>query len=169
MKFVLVCAASVLMMVLAPPLAAAELKPWNGTPLPAFELKDLSGREHRLLDYRGKVVVVNFWATWCEPCRDEMPALEKLQKKFAGRPFVVLAVNFDEPEARIRKFMSVLPLTFPVLLDRERKLAKAWNVRLLPATYVVDPDGEVRFSVLGELDWTAPEIVERIASLLPAR
>jgi thiol-disulfide isomerase/thioredoxin len=148
---------------------AAELRPWDGTQPAPFALKDLSGREHRLADYRGRVVVINFWATWCEPCRDEMPALEKLKERFAGRPFTVLAVNVDEPEARIRKFLSVLPLTFPVLLDYERKLAKSWNVRLLPATYVVGPDGGVRFSAFGEVDWSAREVGDRIARLFPAR
>ena len=151
------------------PPAAAELKPWSGRQPAAFELKDLSGRSHRLADYRGKVVLVNFWATWCEPCRDEMPAIERLKEKFADRPFVVLAVNVDEPEARIRKFLSSLPLSFTVLLDHERKLARAWNVRLLPASYVIASDGTIRFSALGELDWSARDVVERIAGLFPRR
>jgi peroxiredoxin len=149
--------------------AAAELKPWSGTQPAAFELKDLTGRSHRLADYRGKVVLINFWATWCEPCRDEMPAIERLKEKFAGRPFVVLAVNVDEPEARIRKFLSSLPLSFTVLLDHERKLARAWNVRLLPASYVIAPDGTIRFSALGEIDWSARDVAERIAGLFPRR
>lgn len=150
-------------------LAAGELKPWIGNQPPAFELKDLFGHHHRLADYRGKVVLVNFWATWCEPCRDEMPTLDKLKAKFAGRPFAVLAVNVDEPEARIRKFLSLLPLSFPVLLDYERKLARAWNVRLLPATYVVGPTGRIHFSAIGELDWSAREVADRIAELFPGR
>ena len=151
------------------PLAAAELKPWSGRQPAAFELKDLSGTSHRLAAYRGKVVLVNFWATWCEPCRDEMPTIEKLKEKFSGRPFVVLAINVDEPESRIRKFLSAMPLSFIVLLDHERKLTRSWNVRLLPASYVVAPDGTVRFSAAGELDWSTPEVVERVASLLPRR
>jgi thiol-disulfide isomerase/thioredoxin len=154
---------------LACPLAAGELKPWSGRQPAAFELKDLSGRSHRLADYRGKVVLVNFWATWCEPCRDEMPAIEQLREKFAGRPFAVLAINVDEPEARIRKFLSSMPLTLTVLLDHERKLTRAWNVRLLPASYVIAPDGTVRFSALGELDWSTREVAERIAALFPRR
>ena len=151
------------------PLAAAELKPWSARQPAAFELKDLSGARHRLADYRGRVVLVNFWATWCEPCRDEMPAIEKLKERFAGRPFAVLAVNVDEPEARVRKFLSSMPLSFTVLLDHERKLARSWNVRILPASYVLAPDGTVRFSAQGELDWSTPEIAERLAKLLPRR
>jgi peroxiredoxin len=149
--------------------AAAELKPWSGKQAATFELKDLAGRSHRLADYRGKVVLINFWATWCEPCRDEMPAIERLKDRFAERPFEVLAINVDEPEARIRKFLSSLPLSFPVLLDHERKLARAWNVRLLPSSYVIAPDGTIRFSALGELDWSTREVTERIAELFPGR
>ncbi len=148
---------------------AAELKPWTGASPPAFELKDLSGRNHRLADYRGKVVLVNFWATWCEPCRNEMPTMEKLREKLADKPFVVLAVNVDEPEARIRKFLSILPLSFPVLLDHEGKLTRAWKVRVLPASFLVGPDGRVRYSVIGELDWNAREVTERISELFPRR
>ena len=81
----------------------------------------------------------------------------------------MLAVNIDEPEARIRKFLSVLPLSFPVLLDQERRLARAWNVRMLPSTYVIAPDGAIRFSAAGERDWNATEIAERIAALFPKR
>jgi thiol-disulfide isomerase/thioredoxin len=149
------------------PSGAAELKPWSGRQPVAFELKDLSGVSHRLSDYRGKVVLVNFWATWCEPCRDEMPAIEKLKERFSGRPFVVLAVNVDEPEARVRKFLASMPLTFTVLLDHERKTARTWNVRVLPASYVVAPDGRVRLSAEGELDWSAPELAGRLQKLFP--
>ena len=132
-------------------------------------MKDLAGREHRLADYRGKVVLLNFWATWCEPCRDEMPSLEKLKSRFADRPFAVLAINVDEPESRIIKFLSTLPLSFPVLLDHERKLARAWNVRMLPSTYVIAPDGAIRYSAAGERDWNGGEIPDRIAALFPRR
>ncbi len=153
----------------AAPLGAAELKPWAGNPLPAFDLKDIGGRKHSLADYRGKVVLVNFWATWCEPCRNEMPAIEKLKERFAGRPFVVLAVNVDEPEARIRKFLSLMPLSFPILLDHGSALTKAWGVRVLPASFVVGRDGRIYYGAVGELDWNAHEIAARLAELLPGR
>jgi cytochrome c biogenesis protein CcmG, thiol:disulfide interchange protein DsbE len=151
----------------AAPLGAAELKPWGGGQPDSFELTDLDGRQHRLADYRGKVVLINFWATWCEPCRDEIPAMAKLKDKFAGRPFVILGINADEPEARIRKFLSLMPVTFPVLLDRGGKTAKAWRVRVLPASFLVDPQGNVRYSVIGELDWSAREVADHVARLLP--
>jgi len=153
----------------AAPSGAAELKPWPGGPAPGLELRELDGRGHRLTDYRGKVVLVNFWATWCVPCRDEMPSIQLLKEKMAGRPFVVLAVNLDEPEARIRKFLSQMKVDFTVLLDPGKKAARAWEARILPASFVIGPDSRIRYSVVGDLDWSHELVVSRIAELLPTR
>jgi peroxiredoxin len=147
---------------------AADLKLWTGNQPPAFTLNDLDGRAHRLADYRGRVVLINFWATWCAPCRDEMPSIQRLKEKLAGRPFVVLAINLDEPESRIRKFLTEMKVDFAVLLDPERKVAKAWGARILPASYVVGADGKVRYSLVGEIEWDNEHVVARIAELLPA-
>jgi thiol-disulfide isomerase/thioredoxin len=144
---------------------AADLKLWTGGPPPALELNDLQGRAHRLADYRGRVVLVNFWATWCAPCREEMPSIQRLKQRFANRPFVVLAVNVDEPEARIHKFLSELPLDFPVLLDPEGRTTKAWKVRVLPASFVIARDGRIRYTVTGDLDWNGNEIAARLSEL----
>jgi len=151
----------------AVPCGAAELQPWRGGPAPDLELRALDGLTHRLVDYRGRVVLVNFWATWCEPCRDEMPSMQRLKEKLAGRPFAVLAVNLDEPEARIRTFLSRMKVDFTVLLDPGRAAAKSWNARILPASYLVGPDGRIRYSVVGELDWGHERVVGRITELLP--
>ena len=153
---------------LAPALySAADLKPWTGGLTPALELQELDGRGHRLTDYRGKVVLVNFWATWCVPCRDEMPSIQRLKEKLAGMPFEVLAVNLDEPEARVRKFLSQMKVDFTILLDPEMKAAKAWNARILPASFVIGPDGRIRYSLVGDLDWAHDHVVGRVAELLP--
>ena len=90
--------------------AAQQLRPWSGGATPRLALQDLEGQAHRLEDYRGKVVLVNFWATWCDPCRAEMPAMNQLRASLAGRPFAVLAVNLAESESRIRRFMEQVPL-----------------------------------------------------------
>ncbi|HEU0289567.1 MAG TPA: TlpA disulfide reductase family protein, partial [Burkholderiales bacterium] len=124
---------------------------------------------HRLADYRGRVILINFWATWCGPCRDEMPSIQRLKEKLAGRPFAVLAVNLDEPESRIRNFLSQMKLDLTVLLDPERKVAKAWNARILPASFVVGPDGRIRYSLVGEINWDHEHVVSRIAELLPSK
>jgi len=154
---------------LVPVLNAADLKVWTGGPPPPLALTDLDGRPHRLSDYRGRVVLINFWATWCAPCRDEMPSIQHLKEKLAGRPFVVLAVNLDEPEARVRKFLSQMKVDFTVLLDPEKKAARAWEARILPASFVIGPDGRIRYNLVGELDWGHDQVVSRVAELLPPK
>jgi len=151
---------------LALPAVAQVLKPWSGGATPPLVLSDLEGVKHRLADYRGKVVLVNFWATWCVPCRDEMPSIERLRATLEGKPFVVLAVNLAEPESRIRKFLEAVPVRFPVLLDRDTQASKAWQARLLPVTYIVGPDGAIRYRYVGELDWSGPEARKAILGLL---
>ena len=145
---------------------AAELKAWTGGATPALVLQDLQGRTHRLADYRGKVVLVNFWATWCEPCRDEMPSIERLRQSLAGQPFEVLAVNIGEPLGRIERFLERMPLDFPMLLDRDTGVAKAWKARVVPATFLVGPDGRIRYVHYGELDWSSEPVRKRVAELL---
>jgi thiol-disulfide isomerase/thioredoxin len=145
---------------------AAELKAWTGGATPPLVLQDLNGRTHRLADYRGKVVLVNFWATWCEPCREEMPSIERLRQSLAGKPFEVLAVNIGEPLGRIERFLEKMPLGFPVLLDRDSGAAKAWKARVVPATFLVGPDGRIRYVHYGELDWSSEPVRKRVAELL---
>jgi thiol-disulfide isomerase/thioredoxin len=147
--------------------AAQHFQPWKGGATPPLALKDLEGSAHRLEDYRGKVVLVNFWATWCEPCRNEMPSLNKLKASLAGRPFVVLAVNLAESDARIRRFMEQVPLDFPVLLDRDSAAAKAWRARILPVSFVIGPDGRIRYSAVGDTDWMEDKVRKAVAGLLP--
>jgi len=153
---------------IAQAVGAAEFRAWTG-PTPALVLHDLQGREHRLADYRGSVVLVNFWATWCAPCREEMPSIGRLRKSLEGRPFAVLAVNLAEPVSRIERFLKQTPLDFPVLLDTDTATAKAWNARFLPASYLVDAEGRVRYAHYGELDWAGAEARAKVLELLANR
>ncbi len=150
----------------APP---AELKPWADGPTPALSLKDLEGAAQSLQAHRGKVVVLNFWATWCEPCRDEMPSLNKLKQSFDGKPVVVLGVNVGEGEGRIKAFLDKVPVEFPVLLDRDAAASRVWKVRMLPATFILDREGRIRYSHAGERDWDAPEVRAKVTALLDAK
>ncbi len=144
---------------------AQELKSWNGGATPALELADLSGRRHRLTDYRGKVVLVNYWATWCEPCREEMPSMQRLKSRFSGKPFVVLAVNVGESEARIAEFLQKLPLDFTILRDHSSAAMKEWRVRGLPASFIVGADGRIRYAHTGELNWDDEKLISTLARL----
>jgi thiol-disulfide isomerase/thioredoxin len=148
---------------------AKELRAWTGGATPALVLKYLDGREHRLADYQGKVLVVNFWATWCEPCRAEMPSFNQLKARFGDAPFAIIAVNMAEGEGRSGEFLKKVPVEFPILLDRDGGVSKSWRARLLPYTVVLDPQQRIRYTALGELDWAAPEIEARLRKLLPAR
>ena len=150
-------------------LHAAELKPWMGGATPAFELRDLDGATVRLADYRGKVVLLNFWATWCEPCRDEMPSMQKLKRKLAGRPFEVLAVNFGESETKVREFLGRFPVDFRVPLDRFNAARRDWNVKLLPTSFVIGADGAVRYVVMGEFDWANEPATAPLLQLVAPR
>ena len=136
--------------------------------LPEFSLDTLAGTQQSISSWPGKPLLINFWATWCAPCRDEMPSIQRLTQRLAGRPFVALAVNLDEPETRIRKFLSETSLHLTVLLDPGRQAAKAWNARILPASFVVGPEGAIRYSVIGEIDWNDERVARRISELLPA-
>jgi thiol-disulfide isomerase/thioredoxin len=149
--------------------AGLALKPWAGGPAPALALPDLQGREHRLAQYRGKVVLINFWATWCEPCREEMPSIERLRGTLQDRPFAVLAVNLAEGEQKVRAFLERVPVRFTVLLDADGGASRAWRARLLPATFIVGPDGAVRYSYVGALDWSMPAVRDAIQSLMQDR
>jgi peroxiredoxin len=145
---------------------AAGLKAWDGGATPPLELQDLQGRVQRLADYRGKVVLVHFWATWCGPCREELPSIEKLRTGMAGRAFEVLAVDVDEPKSRVRNFLQEMPLGLPLLLDTGAHTARAWKVRIVPASYLVGPDGRIRYVHQGMLDWDEPAARGRIDELL---
>ena len=147
---------------------AAELKPWTGGDTPALVLKDLQGATHDLAAYRGKVVLVNFWATWCEPCRDEMPSMQQLRLRLAGRPFAVLAVNLAESENKVVDFLRRFPVEFTDVLDRNSAARRDWNVKVLPTSFVIGVDGRIRYSVVGEINWADEKAVLDLLRLVPA-
>ena len=146
--------------------AGGSMKPWPGGATPPLALRDLAGKEHKLADYKGKVVVLNFWATWCDPCREEMPAMQRLQDKLAGK-VAVLAVDYGEGPPRIRDFLSRVPVRFTVLLDRDTSAADAWKVKVLPTTLVIDPEQKVRFVAVGDVGWDTAPVESEIVKLLP--
>jgi peroxiredoxin len=160
-------AALILLAALALPAYGQALKEWKGGATPALELEDVDGKIHRLADYKGKVVLLNFWATWCGPCREEMPSMQSLGESLKSRPFAVLAVNVGEGARAARDFGEKMALRFPLLLDRDTKTTRAWSARLLPASFVIGPDGKVAYSYLGAIDWNSPEVKAKLERLMP--
>jgi thiol-disulfide isomerase/thioredoxin len=151
--------------------AAHVVKPWPaGKPTPALALTDLDGKTWSLATLKGRPVVLNFWASWCEPCRAEMPSLELLQTRHEKAGLVILSVNYQEPAPKIKRFLETLPFSLPILLDREGEAAAAWTPRVFPTTVLIDRGGAARSSVLGELDWmgdTARTLVEPLLAAAP--
>jgi len=114
-------------------------------PAPNFTLKSLSGKNLKLSEMTGNVVLINFWASWCGPCREEMPLLNALHKKYEPLGFTVIGVNVEEQAANARGFLNDFPVDFPVLLDNKNQVSKMYNVIAMPTTVVVDRDGNMRF------------------------
>ena len=140
--------------------------PWSGSETPALALSDLAGRPHALADYRGRAVLLNFWATWCEPCRAEMASMQRLQERLAGQPFTVLLVNHGETRMRVGDFVRREALAFSVLLDPNQDASRTWRVRALPSSFLIGADSRVRYAVIGEMDWASQESADTIQALL---
>jgi len=135
------------------------------SPAPAFALPDLAERPHRLADYRGRVVIVNFWASWCAPCRRELPSMNRAWATLQPQGVVMLGVNLDEEPAAVRGFLQDFPIAFPVLIDRDARLSERWRVKGLPTTFVLDPRGEIVYRVTGEREWDDPHLLRQVLAL----
>ncbi len=146
-----------------------ELK--EGQRGPAFSLPTFPGEGHASLeDFKERLVVLNFWATWCTPCTEEMPTLEALWQEYRTRGLIVVGVSVDRgaPRALLAPYLAHHRLTFPILLDPDLATAKAWRVTSLPATFIVKPGGEVAGLAVGAREWTGAEMRALLETLLPA-
>lgn len=137
-------------------------------PAPGFTLEDMDGKKFSLKNYRGKVVLVNFWATWCPPCRREMPSMERLYEKLEGKNFVVLALNQMEDVDQVFTYTGELQVspTFPILFDKDSNVSRAYSVLGLPTTYLIDKKGNIRFRAIGGRDFDHPEVKKLILQLI---
>jgi thiol-disulfide isomerase/thioredoxin len=153
-----------------PAIGKRGLNPYTADPeSPTLTLPDLNGRMHDLGDYRGRVVLVNFWASWCPPCVHELPSLQRLKNRLSGRPFTILAVNMAEERKTVRAFLrDKMHTDFTVLLDADGDMLKRWKVFVFPTSFIIGPGGKIRYGAYGELSWDEEPTMGIIESLLPS-
>jgi thiol-disulfide isomerase/thioredoxin len=166
-----------LLLALSAPLPAAPALPDLGHSLtkigkpfsaPAFTLKDMDGKTRSLSEFKGKVVMLNFWATWCPPCRREIPSMEAVYQQLKNSDFVVLAVNEWEPVDMVLAYLGQLEVmpSFPILFDSTGKVAEQYKVKGVPTTVILDRQGRVAYRAVGGRDYEHPEVVGLIQALL---
>ncbi len=142
------------------------LTPVTDRPMaPDFSLQDLDGEVHRLADLRGRPVIVNFWATWCPPCREEMPSMQRAWERLQTEGVSLLAVNVGEDPDTVFQFTGSYPVEFPILFDRDGTVSGAWPIRGLPTTFVIDPQGHIAYRAIGGREWDDPQLLEPVLDL----
>lgn len=134
---------------------------------PDFTLTDTEGNTHTLSDYLGEVVIVNFWATWCRPCREEMPSMQRAWEKIRDQNGEILAVNWGDSEKSVGKFLESIPgkVEFPILLGGDKAMTSEWAIKGLPTTFIIDPEGRVAYRVAGDIEWDEEKTLEKILDL----
>jgi len=145
-----------------------SLRPYKGSPQPPLlDLPDLDNHQHNLADYRGQVVLVNFWASWCPPCVHEMPSMQNLQNHFAGQPFTILAVNMAEEPKAIKRFLrDDVKVNFTILQDADGSTLNRWKVFAYPTSYLIGRDGTIKYALFGAIDWDTPDVISIVNKLL---
>jgi thiol-disulfide isomerase/thioredoxin len=147
-------------------LQAADLKPVETTTAaPALVLTDLQGKQHDLKDYKGQVVLVQFWATYCGPCRKEMPSMNKMAKKMGDVAFTILAVDMGESKEEVNQFVSEVKPEFTILMDPAGQSIADWRVFAAPSNFIIDPEGNIRYTLFGGVEWDSDELVNQLKAL----
>ncbi len=144
---------------------AYEVTRWLG-PVSSLGLLDTTGKTWQLADLQGRAVLFNFWASWCEPCRAEMPTLQQVADLYGPDRLLVLAINFKESAPRALQFAKTTGMSLPLLLDSNGKVAGQWGVKVFPTTLTLDSRGRPQQRVKGEVDWTSPAAGKLIEGLL---
>lgn len=132
---------------------------------PDFTLQDTDGKTHRLSDYRGRPVIINFWTTWCPPCREELPSMNRAWHLIKEEGIAMLAINMGEDEDTIFLFSADYPSDFPILMDQSGEVIEQWPVKGLPTTYVIAPDGTIAYRAIGSREWDARELLNSVRAL----
>ena len=161
----------ILYILLCCPLATSVLAEQTLTPVPGkvvapdFALQDTNGKTYRLSDYRGRPVIINFWTTWCPPCREELPSMNRAWHLIREEGIAMLAINMGEDEDTIFIFSADYPSDFPILMDQSGEVIEQWPVKGLPTTYVIAPDGTIAYRAIGSREWDARELLNSVRAL----
>lgn len=164
--------AGFVMLLLSAGAQAAGFETRAATPAPELKALDLRATPKTLADYRGKVVLLNFWASWCPPCLKEMPSMERLRAKAEARGLVIVALNSAETREEVDAYLSKMKLRFPILLDPDGSNTRRWNVFALPTTFLLDAEGRIRYVLTGPTEWDqgeALQVIEAMLAELPGR
>lgn len=144
-----------------------NLKEFKGNKTPIkIELEDVNGNLVSRTDFKGQLTMINFWATWCPPCVEEIPSLNRLKDKMAGLPFELISINYTEERQDIIDFMKKVNVEFPILLDKDGRLAKEYNVITYPSTFIIDKQGKIKYGVNAAIEWDDPELIKQLKSSL---
>lgn len=144
-----------------------QVKAIKGQAAPDFSLTDLKGRDWKLSDQKGKVVFINFWATWCPPCIQELPSMNTLNKNLAGKPFQMLTILYNDRPEVASAFVTKSGFDFPVLIDSTLRTAKEYGLTGVPETFIVDTEGVLREKFIGPYDWNSSAAVSTVNKYLP--
>ncbi len=142
------------------------IKEFKGNINPSkIQLHDAYGNSYSKNDFKGQITIVNFWATWCPPCVQEIPSLNRLKKKMSDYPFELISINYAEDNKTILSFMEKVNVEFPVLLDLDGKFAAKWNVITYPSTFIIGPNGKIKYGINAAIEWDDTEVIQQIKSL----
>ncbi len=163
--FKLIVALTVFLSLLSP-VQASNLKPVEGKVMPpSLVLKDLQGKSHNLNDYKGQVVLVQFWATYCGPCRKEMPSMNKMKAKMGEVPFTILAVDMGESKEEVQQFVNEVKPEFTILMDEDGHSINDWRVFAAPSNFIIGPDGSIRYTLFGGVEWDSDELIAKLVAI----
>ncbi|MBI4460858.1 MAG: TlpA family protein disulfide reductase [Acidobacteria bacterium] len=140
--------------------------PALGEAVPNFTLRDSEGQVVALADFKGQIVVLNFWATWCAPCIEEMPSLNRLSERYAGKGLEIIAVSVDEDPDAYREFLATNHISFRTLRDPSRRTSQLYGTYKLPESYVISREGRLLNKIIGAADWTSPDMISYFEGLL---
>ncbi|HEX5637851.1 MAG: TlpA family protein disulfide reductase [Gammaproteobacteria bacterium] len=145
---------------------ASELQPYTASAAtPALKLRDMNNKEHDLNQYKGQIVLVQFWATYCTPCRKEMPSMNKMMTKMGKTPFKILAVNMGETEDEVKTFVNEVKPAFTILMDPAGNSIADWRVFAAPSNFIIGPDGKIRYTLFGGVEWDSEELIAKLQAL----